>query len=465
MNINSFIKFVITICLINFIYINPIFSANYEFVQQKIKELREGDLSKKLKAVEILGALSSSANFAIPEMINILRNEKDFELRMQVIRALERIGGQANLTVPALIESLSEEDWQIRWSAAGALESFGKKAAMAVPELVMLLRDDEKFVRNAALSTLGKMGAISVLAMMKEVERPLSYSENQLEIKIMCIRSLGALGARAIISVPLLLKQTLDNNPMVRKAAITALRRVGRDANYPGQLGWLADPDELVWPTTSTENNSSLDIDFTEAKRQVMGVIIKAHLDAISDKNPEVRYAAVKGLSDFGVRSLPAKNKLIVFMNDENPLIRRVAIDVFASMGPDAVDVVPDLVSALGDFDMNVQWSAIQALRSIGKGSVPELIYILEYEEEIITANILRTFAELGPLASDARAAILLKLTHSNPEYRALAAEALGELGIRTDDVIQALNLLLNDPNKNVMQSANWSLKELEKIN
>ena len=196
-----------------------------------------------------------------------------------------------------------------------------------------------------------------------------------------------------------------------------------------------------------------------------MGVIIKAHLDAISDKNPEVRYAAVKGLSDFGVRSLPAKNKLIVFMNDENPLIRRVAIDVFASMGPDAVDIVPDLVSALGDFDMNVQWSAIQALRSIGKGSVPELIYILEYEEEIITANILRTFAELGPLASDARAAILLKLTHSNPEYRALAAEALGELGIRTDDVIQALNLLLNDPNKNVMQSANWSLKELEKIN
>ena len=229
MNKNSFIKFVITVFLINFIFINPIFSANYEFVQQKIKELREGDLSKKLKAIEILGALSSNANFAIPEMINILRNEKDFELKMQVIRALERIGGQANLTVPALIESLSEEDWQIRWSAAGALESFGKKAAMAVPELVMLLRDDEKFVRNAALSTLGKMGPISVLAMMEEVERPLSYSENQLEIKIMCIRSLGALGARAIISVPLLLKQTLDNNPMVRKAAITALRRVGRD--------------------------------------------------------------------------------------------------------------------------------------------------------------------------------------------------------------------------------------------
>ena len=126
---NSFIKFVITVFLINFIFINPIFSANYEFVQQKIKELREGDLSKKLKAIEILGALSSNANFAIPEMINILRNEKDFELKMQVIRALERIGGQANLTVPALIESLSEEDWQIRWSAAGALESFGKKAA------------------------------------------------------------------------------------------------------------------------------------------------------------------------------------------------------------------------------------------------------------------------------------------------------------------------------------------------
>ena len=70
MNKNSFIKFVITVFLINFIFINPIFSANYEFVQQKIKELREGDLSKKLKAIEILGALSSNANFAVANAVS-----------------------------------------------------------------------------------------------------------------------------------------------------------------------------------------------------------------------------------------------------------------------------------------------------------------------------------------------------------------------------------------------------------
>ena len=465
MNTNNLIKFVINFSFIFFVNISLVNSASYEFIKQKIIELREGDLQKRIATVQILGSLSSNANFAIAEMINILKNDENHELRMQVIRALERIGGQANLTVPALIEALSDKDWQIRWSAAGALESFGKKAAMAVPELVILLRDDEKFVRNAALSTLGKMGSISVLAMMNEVERPLSYSENQLEIKIMCIRSLGALGARAVIAVPLLIKQAQSDNPVIRRDALYALRRVGRGTTFPGQIRWLADPDELVWPTTSTENNSSLDIDFTEAKKQVMGVIIKAHLDAISDPDMEVRYAAVKGLADFGLESMPAKDRLIIFMYDEDPLIRRVAIDVFASMGPDAVDVIPDLVSALGDFDVNVQWSAIQALRLIGKESVPELIYMLEYDEEIITPNILRTFAELGPLASDATEVLLAKLKHTNPEYRALAAEALGEIRNPSKEVIRSLNLLLTDPNKNVMQSASWSLKELEKIN
>ena len=74
MNKNSFIKFVITVFLINFIIFNPIFSANYEFVQQKIKELREGDLSKKLKAIVIAGNESSTKIFLKNNFKLILRS-------------------------------------------------------------------------------------------------------------------------------------------------------------------------------------------------------------------------------------------------------------------------------------------------------------------------------------------------------------------------------------------------------
>ena len=172
----------------------------------------------------------------------------------------------------------------------------------------------------------------------------------------------------------------------------------------------------------------------------------------------------MKGLAGFGEKSLPAKSYLIKFMSDENPMIRRAAIDVFASIGPKAKDVVPDLVSALGDFDMNVQWAAIQALRLIGEDSVPELIYMLEYDD-YITGNVLRTFAELGPIAINAKQAIIEKLKHENPEYRALAAEALGEIGSSSNDVMESLISLLDDPNKNVMQTAKWAIRELENIN
>ena len=57
------------------------------------------------------------------------------------------------------------------------------------------------------------------------------------------------------------------------------------------------------------------------------------------------------------------------------------------------------------------------------------------------------------------------KLKHENPEYRALAAEALGEIGSSSSDVIESLVSLLDDPNKNVKQTAKWSIKELENIN
>ena len=83
MNTNNLIKFVINFSFIFFVNISLVNSASYEFIKQKIIELREGDLQKRIETVQILGSLSSNANFAIAEMINILKNDENHELRMQ----------------------------------------------------------------------------------------------------------------------------------------------------------------------------------------------------------------------------------------------------------------------------------------------------------------------------------------------------------------------------------------------
>ena len=438
-------------------------AADYNYVKEKVLVLKEGSEAEKIQVVQELGRLSSNANFIIDDLIFSLRNEESNKVRMEIIRALERIGGQANKTVPALIEALGDQNWEIRWSAAGALTSFGKKSAMAVPELVGLLRDSEDYVRNAALSTLGKMGPISVAAMMDEVAKPLDYSEDQLFMRIICIRSLGALGAKAMVSVPLLIKNSTHEDINVRLEAVIALRKIGGDDSMPGEIGWLAEPDEMIWPKVGPKMEGNF-LMFAEAKQMVIYAIVDTLLQSIDDPDQRVSYAAIKGVANFGKKALPVKDKLVDYMNRGSPVIRRVAIDTLANMGEEADDVIPDLVTALSDFDVNVQWAAIQALRVKGNKAVPELIYMLEYDDDLLTPNILKTFAEIGNEAKDAVNNLLVMLEHDNPQYRALAAEALGEIGEPSKQIISSLESLRSDEDRNVIKTVEWSLNELEII-
>tara|TARA_B100000530_G_scaffold93689_1_gene57649 strand:- start:1672 stop:3081 length:1410 start_codon:yes stop_codon:yes gene_type:complete len=451
------------IFLVVFSFITFGHAADYNYVKEKVLVLKDGSEAEKIQVVQELGRLSSNANFIIDDLIFSLRNDESHKVRMEIIRALERIGGQANKTVPALIEALGDQNWEIRWSAAGALTSFGKKSAMAVPELVGLLRDSEDYVRNAALSTLGKMGPISVAAMMDEVAKPLDYSEDQLFMRIICIRSLGALGAKAMVSVPLLIKNSTHEDINVRLEAVIALRKIGGDDSMPGEIGWLAEPDEMIWPKVGPKMEGNF-LMFAEAKQMVIYAIVDTLLQSIDDPDQRVSYAAIKGVANFGKKALPVKDKLVDYMNRGSPVIRRVAIDTLANMGEEADDVIPDLVTALSDFDVNVQWAAIQALRVKGNKAVPELIYMLEYDDDLLTPNILKTFAEIGNEAKDAVNNLLVMLEHDNPQYRALAAEALGEIGEPSKQIISSLESLRSDEDRNVIKTVEWSLNELEII-
>ena len=451
------------IFLVVFSFITLGHAADYNYVKEKVLVLKDGSEAEKIEVVQELGRLSSNANFVIDDLIFSLRNDESHKVRMEIIRALERIGGQANKTVPALIEALGDQNWEIRWSAAGALTSFGKKSAMAVPELVGLLRDSEDYVRNAALSTLGKMGPISVAAMMDEVAKPLDYSEDQLFMRIICIRSLGALGAKAMVSVPLLIKNSTHEDINVRLEAVIALRKIGGDDSMPGEIGWLAEPDEMIWPKVGPKMEGNF-LMFAEAKQMVIYAIVDTLLQSIDDPDQRVSYAAIKGVANFGKKALPVKDKLVDYMNRGSPVIRRVAIDTLANMGEEADDVIPDLVTALSDFDVNVQWAAIQALRVKGNKAVPELIYMLEYDDDLLTPNILKTFAEIGNEAKDAVNNLLVMLEHDNPQYRALAAEALGEIGEPSKQIISSLESLRSDEDRNVIKTVEWSLNELEII-
>ena len=89
---------------------------------------------------------------------------------------------------------------------------------------------------------------------------------------------------------------------------------------------------------------------------------------------------------------------------------------------------------------------------------------ILESLVIFILPNILKTFAEIGEDAKGAVKNLLIILEHDNPQYRALAAEALGEIGEPSKVVINSLESLKDDKDKNVIKTVQWSLNELRMI-
>ena len=98
-------KLLLLSCLFLIVCFNS-FAADYPYVKKKAEILKIGSVEEKISAVLELGRLSSNANFVIPELLYSLKNDESHDVRMEIIRALERIGGQANKTVPALIEAL-----------------------------------------------------------------------------------------------------------------------------------------------------------------------------------------------------------------------------------------------------------------------------------------------------------------------------------------------------------------------
>ncbi len=90
------------------------------------------------------------------ELVGDLKSQSEHE-RISAARILGSRKGDADKTIPALIDSLHDADPGVRRSAAIGLGGYGPEAAGAIPALEAALKDRDVRVHEAAAAALHRI--------------------------------------------------------------------------------------------------------------------------------------------------------------------------------------------------------------------------------------------------------------------------------------------------------------------
>ncbi len=176
-----------------------------------------------------------------------------------------------------------------------------------------------------------------------------------------------------------------------------------------------------------------------------------------TEEHPDVRSAAALALGKMGGdRALEILKKMV---HAEDKTVRNYSLQGLGILGRE--EGVPDLLDALKDEDNTVFASAAEALGRIGKPVVPHLIKLLQ----IGPAEDARCIAawQLGTLRETEAVPLLVNVVRNdkNPELVALSIWALGEIGQRKEDVLEALNWARTQEDPAINKRADMALKKI----
>ncbi len=324
----------------------------------------------------------------ISQWIDVLKNSKERESAAEARKALGPSGPYAKTAIPALIDALDDDNFPLK--VTNVLAEYGSPA---IEPLIRAMKSPKAIVRR------GAMGALEFIT-----PRPTN-------------------------AIPALIEALKDRDENARYQAIESLATIG----IPGD-------------------------------KATLGLVAKV----LKDDSVEVRCAMLHTFwSWYGMGGRPAPPAaiplLIDALNDKNPEVRDEALDAIAPMGPSAKDAAPALIEALRSKEFSkLRTKIVRVLGCIGpaaKAAVPDLLELLK-EGDVDLRNW--TMGALGGIGTSANAAVpeILKVAQGkNKGDRCIAIRALGGIGPDAKDAVPTLIEALNtdnpdtDPNDDVLKA------------
>jgi HEAT repeat protein len=124
-----------------------------------IEKMKDHDETVRANAAHALGYMKGVEHKVASAPLTEALKDKDPLVRARAARSLFRLGGEAKIVVPVLLEVLQNKNnaSSTRREAAWSLGRIGPRAKNAIPALLQLLNDQDESVSGAAAEALKKI--------------------------------------------------------------------------------------------------------------------------------------------------------------------------------------------------------------------------------------------------------------------------------------------------------------------
>jgi HEAT repeat protein len=423
----------------------PVQRQALEVMSDLLKTEKDGQV--RLAVLDTLAAMGPDAEPAIPALVHTLRTnyggqgKEELHQDYRSALALAAIGKPA---VEGLKGLLDERKENVRAEVVMALGRIGPDAEAAVPDLIRMLGDDNERIGREVSVALGRIGQAAVGPLIDACHQP------ETRVRTRAVEALGQLPTPDDRAREEILACARDDVPEVRAAAVGSLARLGV-------------PDATL--------------------SEIL------HED-LRHEHEEVRLAAVNLLVDRWELLLPLAAELGTLLTSEQEGVSRHAAFLLGRIGPDAAPILLDglrregsrvdqvaealaqigrpivgrLAEAVGDPEPRVRRGAALALgqiRPLAPGVVPKLTGGLVDPDPAVRDAFLTAIGSLGPRAGEAVPSVRTLLRDDSAEIRLKAIEVLSRSAPRDERLVDDLAALLDDPDARVQRRAIDTMRSL----
>ncbi len=383
----------------------------------------------------------SSARIPIRTYLKRLKSDQDDTVD-RALQAIAEIGGPG---VPYIIEAWEKSDTETRYKLCKALYLIGPAAKEAVPLLSKALDDlDEKMISHAA-EALSGIGPASSPAVPR-LTALMRASDTSTQVNI--LRALGRIGPDAAPAISVVMEAV--DRERTREFAIQALSNMGPQVTEK-MKEWLRSPNPTHMLAACEVLGGGKSDDPT---------ILTLLTQAFEEKDPQIRIAAVRAISNSGAGALQVIDKLIDALSDKNDEVRRALIITLAELSLNE-KAQPALINATSHRNARVREGIIQVISrsaSLRDSAIPKLIFILADSDVYVRLAAINALTSCGEMIIPQ---MIQQLRSAEVTRRFGGARVLGNLGAAARKALPELRKLQSDRDSLVREEANKAITKI----